>query len=71
MKEKIPMIAVVGPTASGKTALAVELAKDGKRRESMALALQKNFCTNSTEEIISHVTAQVEKQWQKALAGAL
>ena len=28
MNEKIPMIAVVGPTASGKTALAVELAKE-------------------------------------------
>jgi len=47
------------------------LARDADRREQMSLALQKNFCTNSTEEIISHVTAQVEKQWQKALAGAL
>ena len=26
-KEKIPILAVVGPTASGKTALGVELAK--------------------------------------------
>ena len=26
MKEKIPMIAVVGPTASGKTALSIDLA---------------------------------------------
>lgn len=51
--------------------MAVELAQDADRREQMSLALQKNFCTNSTEEIISHVTAQVEKQWQKALAGAL
>ncbi|MCR4925152.1 MAG: tRNA (adenosine(37)-N6)-dimethylallyltransferase MiaA, partial [Clostridiales bacterium] len=27
MKEKIPVVAIVGPTASGKTALAVEVAK--------------------------------------------
>ena len=27
IKEKIPILAVVGPTASGKTALGVELAK--------------------------------------------
>ena len=26
MEEKIPMIAVVGPTASGKTALSIDLA---------------------------------------------
>ena len=27
MEEKIPVIAVVGPTASGKTGLALEIAK--------------------------------------------
>ena len=30
--EKIPVVAVLGPTASGKTALAVELARSRRER---------------------------------------
>ena len=62
----------LGSTAEAEVVdLAVALARDTQRREKMSAALRENFCINSTEEIVSHVTAQVENQWKKALAGAL
>ena len=42
--EKLPIIAVVGPTASGKTGLAIELAKklDESRTAGAKKVLEKN-----------------------------
>lgn len=49
--------------------MALALIRDNSAREAMRLALRQNFHTNSTEEIIRHVAAEIDSRQQAALAG--